>query len=94
MSHNGSLWLVAGYGPTNWVKNARVAEMVTLSRGRRAERFTVHEVTPAEAVPVLRQYMQTVRVTRAYFDADPDAPDNAIESELLRHPALRLSLAS
>jgi deazaflavin-dependent oxidoreductase (nitroreductase family) len=28
-----SQWLVAGYGPANWVANARAAREVTLSRG-------------------------------------------------------------
>jgi deazaflavin-dependent oxidoreductase (nitroreductase family) len=37
----GHCWLVAGYGPANWVRNARAAGEVTLSRGRRSEKFKV-----------------------------------------------------
>jgi deazaflavin-dependent oxidoreductase (nitroreductase family) len=91
MDHAGSRWLVAGYGPANWVENARAAGKVTLSRGGRSEHFAVEEVRPAEAVPVLRQYMQKVRVTRRYFDSRPDAPDEVIARELDRHPVLRLT---
>jgi deazaflavin-dependent oxidoreductase (nitroreductase family) len=90
MRHDEGLWLVAGYGPANWVGNARAAGIVTLSRAGRSERYTVHEVTPKEAVPVLRKYIREVRVTRPYFDAGPDADDNAIESELASHPVLNL----
>ena len=87
---DGQRWLVAGYGPTNWVANARAAGEVTLSRGRHSHRFEVAEVAPAAAVPVLRRYMREIRVTRAYFDANPDSSDEAIAEEFLRHPVFRL----
>jgi F420H(2)-dependent quinone reductase len=90
MEVGGDRWLVAGYGPANWVGNARAAGQVTLSRRGRAERYRVAEPEPAEAVPVLRKYMSKVRVTRPYFDAAPDAPDAAIEAELPRHVVFRL----
>jgi deazaflavin-dependent oxidoreductase (nitroreductase family) len=83
-------WLVAGYGPTSWVRNVRAAGEVTLSRGLHSDRFEVEEVPPATAVPVLRRYMSEIRVTRAYFDANPDSTDEAIAAELPRHPVFRL----
>ena len=91
MSHEGSRWLVAGYGPANWVANARAAGEVTLSRGGRSESLMVQDASPSEAVPVLRKYMREVRVTRRYFDAHPDDPDDAIAAELPRHPVLKLA---
>jgi hypothetical protein len=63
---------------------------VTLSRGTRTEAFGIAEATPEEVVPMLRTYMTEVRVTRPYFDAAPDAPDEALRLELPRHPVLRL----
>jgi deazaflavin-dependent oxidoreductase (nitroreductase family) len=86
----GDQWLVAAYGPVNWVRNARAAGEVTLTRGGRTERYRIAEASPAEAVPVLRKYLTDVRVVRPYFDAAPDAPDEALEAELPRHPVLRL----
>jgi deazaflavin-dependent oxidoreductase (nitroreductase family) len=91
MDHEGSRWLVAGYGPSNWVENARAAGEVTLSRSGRAEVLGVEDASAAESVPVLRKYMREVRVTRGYFDALPDDPDDAIAAELPRHPVLRLA---
>src|SRR5262249_14131514 len=91
MDLGGARWLVAGYGPANWVLNARAAGRVTLSRGRRREDYDVTDASPLEAVPVLREYMKRVRVTRPYFDARPDAPDAVIAAELQRHPTLRLN---
>jgi len=82
----GHRWLVAGYGPSNWARNARAAGEVTLRRGRSSRRYAVTEPGPSEAVPVLRRYMAQIRVTRLYYDAAPDSPDDAIKAELPRHP--------
>jgi deazaflavin-dependent oxidoreductase (nitroreductase family) len=86
----GPRWLVAGYGPANWVHNARVAGEVTLSRGGHQRRYAIAEPAPGEAIPVLRKYMADIRVTRRYFDATPASPDSQIEAQLARHPVLQL----
>ena len=87
---DGQRWLVAGYGPTNWVRNVRAAGEVTLSRGRRSERFRAEEADRPAAVPVLRTYMREIRVTRPYFDASPDSADEEVAAELARHSVFRL----
>jgi deazaflavin-dependent oxidoreductase (nitroreductase family) len=86
----GDRWLVAGYGPSNWVHNARAAGKVTLSRGGHSATFKVEEAEVKVAVPVLRAYVTEIRVTRPYFDAGPDSADEAIAAELKRHPVFRL----
>jgi len=68
----GDRWLVAGYGPVSWVRNARAAGEVRLGRGGRSEKFSVVEATPEAAIPVLRAYIDEIKVTRPYFDAGPD----------------------
>jgi deazaflavin-dependent oxidoreductase (nitroreductase family) len=90
MEVGGQRWLVAGYGPANWVRNARAAGEVILSRGGHRGRYAIAEPAPGEAVPVLRKYMTDIRVTRPYFDATPASPDDEIEAELARHPVLLL----
>jgi deazaflavin-dependent oxidoreductase (nitroreductase family) len=90
MRVGGERWLVAGYGPAGWVRNARAAGEVTLSRGRHSRRFEIEETDAATAVPVLRKYMTEIRVTRAYFDASPDSADEQVAAELPRHPVFRL----
>ena len=89
----GHRWLVAGYGMSSWVLNVRAAGEVTLRRGRRARRYTVTEPAPSAAIPVLRRYITRIRVTRPYFDAAPDSPDDAIMAELPGHPVFRLTPA-
>jgi deazaflavin-dependent oxidoreductase (nitroreductase family) len=83
-------WLVAGYGVVNWVHNVRASGEATLSRGGRSHAYRVVEATPAEAVPVLREYMRQVRVTAPYFAATPDSSNEAIAVEMARHPVFRL----
>jgi deazaflavin-dependent oxidoreductase (nitroreductase family) len=70
----GQRWLVAGYGPANWVLNTRAHGQVTLSRGRHSETYKVEEVGAEDAIPVLRKYIAKIRVTRAYFDATRTHP--------------------
>jgi deazaflavin-dependent oxidoreductase (nitroreductase family) len=88
---DGQRWLVAGYGPANWVLNTRAHGQVTLSRGRYAETYKVEEVGAEEAIPVLRKYIAEIRVTRAYFDATPTSSDEAVAGELSRHAVFRLN---
>jgi F420H(2)-dependent quinone reductase len=87
---NGHRWLVAGYGPANWVLNARVSGEVTLSRGGQTERYKIGEAGAEDAVPVLRKYIGEIRVTRPYFDATPSSSDAAVAAEQGRHPVFRL----
>jgi len=93
MEVGGQRWLVAAYGVTNWVRNVRASGEATLTRGGRAERLKVVPATAEEAVPVLRKYILDVPITRAYFDASPDAPDGALRAELEKHPVFRLTPA-
>jgi deazaflavin-dependent oxidoreductase (nitroreductase family) len=86
----GQRWLVAGYGPVNWVLNTRAHGQVTLSRGRHSETYKVEEVGAEDAIPVLRKYIAEIRVTRAYFDATPNSSDEAVAAELPRHAVFRL----
>ena len=81
---------MAPYGEVAWVRSARAAGHVTLSRGRQAERVAIHELAPAEAAPVLRLYVTRVPITRPYFDATPTSPIATFEAEAPLHPVFRL----
>ena len=86
----GDRWLVAPYGDRNWVKNARAAGWVVLQRGRRRERLAAEELSPAEAVPVLRRYYELGTVTRPFFDVSLESSDEEWLAEAPRHPVFRL----
>jgi hypothetical protein len=85
--------LVAPSGEMSWVRNARAAGQVTLSRGRHTETVAIAEVGPEEAAPVLKQDV-TETITRPCFDAKPDTPLAAFVAEARRHPVFRIHGAS
>jgi deazaflavin-dependent oxidoreductase (nitroreductase family) len=83
-------WLVAPYGERNWVRNARAAGWVELRRGRWSGRFVVSELSPEEAVPVLRRYYELGRVTRPFFDVTLSSSEEEWLAEAPRHPVFAL----
>jgi len=90
VERDGRRWLVAPYGPVSWVHNARAAGRVTLRRRGQTLEYSVREVTPAEAGPVLKQYVGLARPTRPYFLATPDAAVEEFVAEADRHPVFEL----
>jgi deazaflavin-dependent oxidoreductase (nitroreductase family) len=91
---NGQRWLVAPYGEVSWVRNARAAGQVTLSRGRHREEIKISEVGARESAPVLREYLRRARAVRSVFDASPDSPLEAFVAEAGRHPVFRVESGS
>ncbi|MFI6777840.1 nitroreductase/quinone reductase family protein [Nocardia sp. NPDC050412] len=55
---DGTRYLVAPRGHTQWVRNLRVAGNGELRLGRKVEAFTAIEVADADKVPLLRLYLQ------------------------------------
>jgi deazaflavin-dependent oxidoreductase (nitroreductase family) len=90
VERDGQRWLVAPYGPVGWVRNARAAGQVVLSRGRRSETVRIKELAPEAAAPILKTYLERVPITRSYFDAAPDAPIAAFVAEAARHPVFQI----
>jgi deazaflavin-dependent oxidoreductase (nitroreductase family) len=90
VEEDGQRWLVAPYGPVEWVRNARAAGQVELSRGRRCETVRVQELAPEAAAPILKTYVERVPITRPFFDAAPDAPLAAFAAEAPKHPVFRV----
>jgi len=84
-------WLVAGYGPDGWARNARAAGRVTLRRGRMTESLVVTELPAVEAAPLLKRYLaEHPRTVGAYFDVARDAPLEDFAAEAVRHPVFCL----
>jgi hypothetical protein len=83
-------WLVAPYGEREWVKNARAAGEVELTRARKTTRHAVEEVGPEEAAPVLREYLRTTPVVKRFFAVGRDDALEAFVAEAPRHPVFRV----
>jgi deazaflavin-dependent oxidoreductase (nitroreductase family) len=91
---DGERWLVAPYGEREWVKNARAAGWVELTRALKTERVEVEEVGPAQAAPVLRAYLRSTPVTAPFFGPKRNAPLEKFAEEAHRHPVFRLVTAA
>ena len=90
VEEGGDRWLVAPYGDVAWVRSARAAGQITLTRGRRTETVPLRELSSGEAAPVLQRYVTRVPITRPYFDVTPASPLAAFEAEAPRHPVFHL----
>jgi deazaflavin-dependent oxidoreductase (nitroreductase family) len=90
VERNGERFLVAPYGVTNWVKNARAAGQVELRRAGGRETISLSELDPGDRAPVLRDYVRAIPLVRPFFDAGPNSPLEAFAEEAARHPVFRL----
>jgi deazaflavin-dependent oxidoreductase (nitroreductase family) len=86
VQEEGRRWLVSPYGQISWVKNARAAGQVTLSRGGKRETVRIQELGPEESAPVLEKYLRLEKIVQPYFEVTPDSPLEAFVAEAARHP--------
>jgi len=96
MPFDGSQYLVAPRGHTQWVRNLRASGEGRLRVGRRAQNFTAEEVADADKAPLLRAYLERWKWESGTF-FEGVGPDSSNE-ELLRiapdHPAFRVEISS
>jgi len=90
VERDGERYLVAPYGPVNWVRNARAAGAVTLTRCRHSEVLHIMETGPEESAPILKKYLAIAPATRSCFHARRDSPVQEFVAEAPRHPVFRL----
>lgn len=90
VEQDGNRWLVAAYGEVAWVRNARAAREVTLTRGPQSETLTIHELPAREGAPILKQYLALAPVVQPYFETPKDASVEAFAAEAKTHPVFLL----
>lgn len=83
-------WLVAPYGEVGWVKNARAAGEVTLSRGSRSARYGIQPANATDAGRILKHYVKIAPVVLPYFDAGLTSSEEEFAREADRHPVFKL----
>ncbi len=88
----GTVWLVAVYGDTAWVRNVRATGEVELRRGDDRADYLARELDASNSAPVLRAYLAkpTSRLVRRRFDATPGSDDAVLAAEARRHPTFEL----
>jgi deazaflavin-dependent oxidoreductase (nitroreductase family) len=87
----GTRYLVAPRGETQWVRNLRAAGMAELRVGRRREQIRVTELADEAKPPVLRAYLrQWQRETGRFFGVDANASDEELRRRAPDHPVFRI----
>ena len=90
---DGTEYLVAPRGETQWVRNVRHSGgRFVLILGRRRRQCTATEIPVAERVPVLRAYLRKWGFeTKMFFDgATADSSDAELAAVATRHPVFAL----
>ena len=92
LDFEGSRYLVAPRGTTQWVRNLRAAGRGQLRVGRRTESFDAHEVSDGDKVAILRAYLKHWKFeVSVFFDGvGPDAPDEQLLAIAQNHPVFRV----
>jgi deazaflavin-dependent oxidoreductase (nitroreductase family) len=89
---DGTDYLVAPRGITQWVKNLRAAREGELRVGNRVEPFRATELTDPEKPDILRRYLQRWKMeTGVFFDGvGPDASDAELQRIAPNHPVFKI----
>jgi deazaflavin-dependent oxidoreductase (nitroreductase family) len=91
---DGTEYLVAPRGETQWVRNVRADQgRLILILGRKRQKYTATEIGDTEKVPLLRAYLERWQSETGKFfgGVGPDAPDDELAAIAPQHPVFRLS---
>ena len=90
---DGTRYLVAPRGNTQWARNLRVVGSGRLLIGRRSEEFVAEEVGDEAKPPILRAYLRKWKwEVSAFFDGvGPDAPEEELARIAPDKPVFRIT---
>ncbi len=91
MDVDGIRYLVAPYGEVGWVRNVRASKVATLQRGANEHDYDAVEMEPSHTVSVIREYVRSVPVTKAYWNVNEHSTDAEVIDDAQSHPVFRLS---
>jgi hypothetical protein len=94
LTFEGTQYLVAPRGLTQWVRNLRVSGDGELLLGKRAEPFKAFEVGDAEKIPILRAYLKRWKAEVGVFfsGVSADSPEDAVRRIAPEHPVFRVEV--
>jgi len=91
LARGDRLFLVAPRGQTAWVRNARAAGRVTLTRGRASRHYRVRELADDEKPEILKDYLDRFRTTvQRYFPVTAGSPAPQLRPIAARYPVFEL----
>ena len=85
----GTRYLVAPRGETQWVRNLRVAGVAELRVGRQREQIRVTELADEAKPTVLRAYLRRWETGR-FFGVDANASEEELRRQAPDHPVFRI----
>jgi deazaflavin-dependent oxidoreductase (nitroreductase family) len=90
---DGTRYLVAPRGHTQWVRNLRARGEGRLLLGRRSEHFSATEVADEDKLAILRAYLKKWKweVGAFFGGVGPDDPDDELRRIAPDHPIFRLN---
>lgn len=92
LTFEGTRYLVAPRGHTQWVRNLRASGKGRLVVGRRAEEFAASELPDGEKPALLRAYLEKWKWEAGAFfgGVGRDSPDSELERIASDHPVFRI----
>jgi deazaflavin-dependent oxidoreductase (nitroreductase family) len=95
LSLDGTRYLVAPRGNTQWVRNLRVTGAGELRLGRKAEPFTATEIADDDKPAILRAYLKRWKFeVGVFFDGvDAKAPEEKLREIAPGYPIFRVAPA-
>lgn len=96
LNYNGELYLVSSRGESSWVKNARAAGEVTLSKGNKPERYSVSEIEDTDLkFAVMRDYLKRWGwQVSSFMHVSKSSTDEDVRAILQKHPTFLLTPVS
>ena len=90
---DGTRYLVAPRGHTQWVRNLRSRGEGRLLTGRRAEEFTATEIADDEKPPILREYLRRWKweVGAFFGGVGAESSDEELQRIAPDHPIFRIA---
>ena len=89
---DGTRYLVAPRGATQWVRNLRAAGVAELRVGQQREQIHVNELENDAKPPVLRAYLRRwQRATGKFFGVAASASDEELRRRAPDHPVFRIT---
>jgi deazaflavin-dependent oxidoreductase (nitroreductase family) len=91
LMHGGRQYVVAPRGYTQWVRNAEVAGLVQLRKGRQVQGFRVQMLAEAERPPILKAYLEQFhREVQRFFPVPAGSPVAAFAPLASHYPTFEL----
>jgi len=87
----GTRYLVAPRGRTQWVRNAEAAGEITLKKGSTRQKFRLRAIPDADKPPILKAYLDNFkREVQRYFPVPAGSPPEAFAQVASSYPAFEL----